>query len=395
MEEACTGIMRLPQELVATIIQENQKDKMTLRSCSLVTHSWTYPSQGPLFSRISFNRDHLSGNNDRFIERFRLLISVRPLLATLVRAVEISLVLDAQLLTYTLQQLVNLECISLNLCQSHWHELSQSMQDTLHDAFRSPQITSVELQDGHFLRSADFSALIGTNPHLKQLSLSSISCEDLGVDQGTHESSLRLSSLALSLDDGSCLNLVRVLHASVSLSNLQCLSVLTTRPEYLAAHASTIEEILRQLNGRPLERLVMNVCLGEPLSGVLDASRLRSIHIKLWWIRPEQHTKPDEWLRWLSDSLKELTRVEEITLEIFYASSLTAYNEWAALDAALERMLSLKRIYVNLDIYDSVSGRWRLLKEYPGTVREDMRSVLPTVASRGLLDVEIAANYPG
>ncbi len=81
--------------------------------------------------------------------------------------------------------------------------------------------------------------------------------------------------------------------------------------------------------------------------------------------------------------------MEEITLEIFYATSLTAYNEWGALDAALERMLSLKRVYVNLDIYDSVSGRWRLLKEYPGTVREDMRSVLPTVARRGLLDVEV------
>ncbi|PBK75268.1 hypothetical protein ARMSODRAFT_1014204 [Armillaria solidipes] len=395
MEKACAGIMRLPQELVATIIQENQKDKTTLRSCSLVTHSWTYPSQGPIFSRISFNRHQLSGNNDRFIERFRLLISVRPLLATLVKAVEISPLFDAQLLTHTLQQLVNLKCISLNLCQSHWHELSQSMQDTLHDAFRSPQITNVELQDGHFLHSADFSALIGTNAHLKQLSLSTISCEDLGVDQGAHESSLRLSSLALSLDDGSCLNLVRVLQASLSLSNLQCLSVLTTQPEYLAEHASTMKGILRQLNGRPLERLVVNVCLGEPLSGVLDISRLRSIQIRLWWTRPERHTKPDEWLRWLSDSLKDLTRVEEITLEIFCASSFTAYNEWGALDAALERMLSLKRVYVNLDMYNSISGRWRLLREYPGTVREDMRSVLPTVASKGLLDVEIAANYPG
>ncbi|KAK0243816.1 hypothetical protein EDD85DRAFT_175611 [Armillaria nabsnona] len=395
MEKAGTGIMRLPQELVATIIQENQQDKTTLRSCSLVAHSWTYPSQGPVFSRISFNRRHLYDNNERFIERFRSLIYVRPLLATLVKAVEISPLLDAKLLTYTLRQLVNLECISLNLRQSRWRELSQSMQDTLLDAFRSPQITSVELQDGHFLHSADFSALIGTNAHLKQLSFSTISCENLGLDQGAHESSLRLSSLSLSLDDGSCLNLVRVLQTSVSLSNLQYLSVLTTRPEYPAEHASIMKGILRQLNGRPLERLVMNVCLGEPLSGVLDISRLRSIQIKLWWIRPEQHTKPDEWLRWLSDSLKELTRVEEITLEIFYASSLTAYNEWGALDAALERMLSLKRVYVNLDFYDSVSGRWRLLKEYPGTVREDMRSVLPTVASRGLLDVEIAANYPG
>ncbi|PBK97217.1 hypothetical protein ARMGADRAFT_1075725 [Armillaria gallica] len=395
MEKACTGIMRLPQELVATIIQENQKDKTTLRSCSLVAHSWTYPSQGPIFSRISFNRHHLYDNNERLIERFRSLISVRPLLATLVKAVEISPLLDAQLLTYTLRQLVNLECISLNLRQSHWHELSQSMQDTLRDAFRSPQINSVELQDGHFLHSADFSALIGTNAHLKQLSFSTISCENLGLDQGAHESSLRLSSLSLSLDDGSCLNLVRVLQTSVSLSSLQYLSVLTTQSEYLAEHASIMKRILRQLNGRPLERLVMNVCLGEPLSGVLDISQLRSIQIKLWWIRPEQHTKPDEWLRWLSDSLKELTRVEEITLEIFYATSLTAYNEWGALDAALERMLSLKRVYVNLDIYDSVSGRWRLLKEYPGAVREDMRSVLPMVASRGLLDVEIAANYPG
>lgn len=136
------------------------------------------------------------------------------------------------------------------------------MQDTLHDAFRSPQITNVELQDGHFLHSADFSALIETNAHLKQLSLSTISCEGLGVDQGAHESPLRLSSLALSLDDGSCLNLVRVLQASLSLSNLQCLSVLTTRPEYLAEHASIMKGILRQLNGKPLERLVMNVCLG-------------------------------------------------------------------------------------------------------------------------------------
>ncbi len=199
MEKACAGIMRLPQELVATIIQETRR---TRRLCDLVLlllapgHT---PSQGPIFSRISFNRHQLSGNNDRFIERFRLLISVRPLLATLVKAVEISPLLSAQLLTHTLQQLVNLECISLNLYQSHWHELSQSMQDTLHDAFRSPQITNVELQDGHFLHSADFSALIGTNAHLKQLSLSTISCEGLGVDQGAHESPLRLSSLALSL----------------------------------------------------------------------------------------------------------------------------------------------------------------------------------------------------
>ncbi|KAK0202151.1 hypothetical protein DFS33DRAFT_1386445 [Desarmillaria ectypa] len=400
----------LPQELIDAIIDENHIDKATLRTCSLVSRSWTYPSQRRIFSHISFNHQSchyhpLQGRRRRDIERFNSFISVHPHLATLVKSIEVSPLLDAYLLGTTLEKLFNLESIYLHLCGYSWDELSLSMRDTLITAFRSLRLTQLEIRDGLFLHYADFLALLGTCRYLKHLSLSAISCEDSVCCENLEGSArfpsgleLELRSLALSLCEPHSA-LVQVLRPSINVSSLQRLLVLTDGSGDLVKRTKVTKEILQQLNGSPLEHLVLNICLGEPLSNLIDISHLRSIHVKLWWISYQQHTKPVVWLRWLTGLFRELAkwhRLEEVTLEIFYMSAFTSYDDdWAALDATLGQIDSLRRVHLGLDAYDSTKARWKNLREYPGCVEDDVRSILPIVAKRRILTIEFAANYPG
>ncbi len=61
-------------------------------------------------------------------------------------------------------------------------------------------------------------------------------------------------------------------------------------------------------------------------------------------------------------------RMEEATFEIFYASDFTVYtNDWAALDAVLGTIQSLRKVHLRLDNYDVARARWRHLKEYPSS----------------------------
>ncbi|KAK0435086.1 uncharacterized protein EV420DRAFT_348801 [Desarmillaria tabescens] len=400
----------LPQELIDAVIDENHTDKETLRTCSLVSRSWTYPSQRRIFSHISFNRGpyhycSLHGRRRRDIERFNSFISIHPCLATLVKSIEISPLLDAHLLGTMFQKLINLESISLHLCGYSWDELSLSMRDTLITAFRSLRLTRFEIRDGLFLHYADFLALLDTCQYLKHLSLSAISCEDLvscgnleGLTRLPNGLKLKLHSLALSLCEPHS-SLVQLLQSSINISSLQQLSVLTDGSGDLVKRTKVTRDILRQLNGSALEHLVLNACLGEPLSNLIDISRLRSIHVKLWWICYQQHTKPVVWLRWLTSLFKELTkwhRLEKVTLEIFYTSTFTSYgNDWAALDATLGQIGSLRRVHLGLDAYDNAKARWKHLMEHPSCAGDDVRSIFPMVAKRRILSVECAANYPG
>ncbi|SJL07869.1 uncharacterized protein ARMOST_11223 [Armillaria ostoyae] len=397
-------ISSLPQELIDAFIDENHGDSTTLRTCSLVCRSWTYPSQRRIFSHVNFNHHSLHGRRQRDIERVNSFISIHPYIATFVKSIEVSPLLDAHLLGAILKKLVSLESISLHLCGYSWDELSLSMRDILITAFRSPRLTKLEIRNGQFLRCADFLALLGACQHPKHLSLSAISCEDLvscesleGLTQLPNGLELQLRSLALSLCEPQSA-LIQLLH-SIDVGSLRRLLVLTDGSGDLAKRTKVTKEILRQLNGSHLEHLVLNVCLGEPLSNLMDISRLRSIHVKLWWLCYQQHTKPVEWLRWLTGLFRELSkwhRLEEVTLEIFYQSAFTSYgDDWATLDATLGQIESLRRVHLGLDAYNSAKARWRHLREYSGCVEDDVRSVLPILAKRRILSIEVAANYPG
>ncbi|PBK75217.1 hypothetical protein ARMSODRAFT_971163 [Armillaria solidipes] len=367
-----TTIGGLPQEIIDAIIEKNHIDKATLHVCSLVSRSWTYPSQRQMFSHISFNRSchyhSLHSRRRRDIERFNSFISIHPYLSMLVKSIEVSPLLDARLLGSTLEKLINLESIYLHLCGYSWDELSPSMRETLITAFRSLRLTQLEIREGLFLHYADFVALLATCPYLKYLSLTAISCEDL------------------------------LLQPLINISGLQRLSVLTDGSGGLAKSMKVTKEILRLLNGSPLEHLVLNVCLAESLSNLIDTSHIRSMYIKLWWICRQQHTKPVEWLRWLTNLFRELSkwhRLEEVTLEIFYQSAFTSYgDDWATLDATLGQIESLRRVHLGLDAYDNAKARWRHLREYPSCVANDVRNVLPILARRRILSIEVAANYP-
>ncbi|KAK0243867.1 hypothetical protein EDD85DRAFT_178055 [Armillaria nabsnona] len=405
-------ISGLPQEIIDAIIEKNHIDKATLQTCSLVSRSWTYPSQRQIFSRISFNRcqsshyHSLHSRRRRDIERFNSFIAIHPYLATLVKSIEVSPLLDAPLLRTTLEKCVNLENIYLHLCGSSWDELSPSMRETLVTAFRSLHLTQLEIRDGLFLHYADFLALLATCQHLKYLSLSAISCEDLGccgnlvgsVQLPNGELELQLHSLALSSCEPHSA-LVQLLQPLINISGLRRLSVLTDGSGGLVKRTMVTKEILRLLNGSSLEHLLLNVCLGEPLSNLIDTSHIRSMHVKLWWICYQQHTKPVEWIRWLTGLFKELSkwhRLEDVTLEIFYQSAFTSYgDDWDALDATLGQIGSLRSVHLGLDAYDSAKARWKHLREYPGCVADDVRSVLPILAKRRILSIEVAANYPG
>ncbi|SJL07867.1 uncharacterized protein ARMOST_11221 [Armillaria ostoyae] len=399
-----TTISGLPQEIIDAIIEKNHIDKATLHACSLVSRSWTYPSQRQMFSHISFNRSYhyhsLHSRRRRDIERFNSFISIHPYLSMLVKSIEVSPLLDAHLLGSTLEKLINLESIYLHLCGYSWDELSPSMRETLITAFRSLRLTQLEIREGLFLHYADFVALLATCPYLKYLSLTAISCEDLVCCGNLIRSAqlpngglkLQLRSLALSLCEPHSA-LVQLLQPLINISGLQRLSVLTDGSGGLAKSMKVTKEILRLLNGSPLEHLVLNVCLAESLSNLIDTSHIRSMHIKLWWICRQQHTKPVEWLRWLTGLFRELSkwhRLEEVTLDIFYQSAFTSYgDDWATLDATLGQIESLRRVHLGLDAYDNAKARWRHLREYPSCVTNDVRNVLPILAKRRILSIEV------
>ncbi len=418
MEKRCTGFSTLPQELIDAIIVENQNDKATLRACCLVSRSWTYISQRHIYSQIRFNNNkrqyyYAKGHNRREMERFHALICAYPHIATLVRAIEVSPHLDAQLLALILEKLINLEGVSLDLCGYHWDEISLSIQGTILATLRSLRIANLKLREGSFLHCADFLALLGAcGGHLKHLSLSDVSWDDLETAPTAAFSGrlrLQLDSLALSLYEYSYFLLVQLLQSSADVSRLRRLSVLTAGSVDLVKRICVTKEILKQLDGSPLKHLMLNVCLGgkpryfvqaaclmthaEPLSDLIDISQLCSIHMKLWWIRPEQHPRPGDWLRWLTTSFKELAKhevLEEVTFEIFYASDISVYaDEWAALDATLGGSRSLRRVNVKLDNYDCARAGWKRSREYSSSVGDGVMMILPTLAKQGVLSVEV------
>ncbi|KAK0187727.1 hypothetical protein F5146DRAFT_724756 [Armillaria mellea] len=405
-------ISGLPQELIDAIIENYHIDKAALKACSLVNRSWTYSSQRQMFSHISFNRcqsfhcHSLHSRRCRDIERFNSFISIHPYLAMLVKSIEVSPLLDAHLLGSMLEKLTNLESINLHLCGYSWDELSQSMRDTLITAFRSLHLTHIEIRDGMFLHYPDFLALLTTCQYLKYLSLSAVSCEDLvycrnivgSIQLPNGGLELQLSSLALSLCEPHSA-MVQLLQPLININGLQRLSVLTDGSGSLAKRAKVTKEILRMVNGSSLEHLVLNVCLDESLSNLIDTSHIRSMHIKLWWICRQQYMQPVEWIRWLIGLFRELSKwhlLEEVTLEIFYQNTFTSYgDDWAILDATLGQIEPLRRVHLGLDAYDSAKARWTHLREYPDCVARDVGSVLPILAKRGILFIEVAANYPG
>lgn len=406
MKGHCARLSSLPNEIIDAIVDENQDDKAALRACSLINHSWTYSSQRHIFSRVNFNNKGTNNlgqrHSQRSIEQFYTLICAHPSIATLVKAVDVSPLLDARLLARTLEKLTELENISINLCGFHWDELSLYLRDTLVGTLRSLRITNLELHEGQFLHCEDFLALLGSSSHLRRLTLVGVSCGKFSDSQlrakNANGLELQLESLAISLYDHSYCPLLKLLQSSVNLSSLDRLSVLTAGSGHLAERVVIAREILGRLSGSPLTHLALNVCLGEPLSNLIDVSQLRSIHIRLWWIRLDRHAKPDEWLRWMYAIFQEFAqwhRMEEATFEIFYASDFTVYtNDWAALDAVLGTIQSLRKVHLRLDNYDVARARWRHLKEYPSSLGDDTKSVLPALAKRKILFVEVAANFP-
>ena len=60
------GNPRVPQELVSEVLDHLVNDTATLRSCSLVTRSWIYPSRRHLFNTILFTADEITKWNRSF-----------------------------------------------------------------------------------------------------------------------------------------------------------------------------------------------------------------------------------------------------------------------------------------------------------------------------------------
>ncbi|KAK0202156.1 hypothetical protein DFS33DRAFT_1276921 [Desarmillaria ectypa] len=311
--------------------------------------------QSPTFNDNRTNY-FIQRRRQRTIEQFYSLICAHPHIATLVRAIEVSPLLDTQPLARTLEKLTGLENISIDL----------------------------------FPLLCGLLSPFGGSGHLKRPTLSGVSCGGISDSQIRAENTgglqLQLESLAISLYEHSYFPLLKLLQSSVNLSRLHQLSVFLTGPGHPAERVGITEEILRQLNSSSLKHLVLNVRLGEPLSYLIDVSNEAEIHIKLWWMRLDQHTKPGEWLRWMSTIFWELVqwhRLEE-------ASDFRVYiDEWAALDAVLGRIQSLRKVYARLDNYDAARARWRYSREYPSSLRDDAKGVLPTLAKKKKFFVEL------
>ena len=139
----------IPQDIIDNIIRNiGTHEKSLLRTYTLVSHSFLYPSRKRLFA-------HISLHSTQYCRGFLNLLVGHPYLQSYVKTLNISyhsLLRDNPAFENDLLPLLHLLLCSLEelrfgalIMPVDWHDLSTNLRDTLSDMIHSPSLTFLTL----------------------------------------------------------------------------------------------------------------------------------------------------------------------------------------------------------------------------------------------------------
>lgn len=182
----------VPNELVASILDNLHSDTHALLNCALVGRAWAYPSQRGIFRQIVLELPLLyipttsyETKIEAFLETSELLLSsfnTNPSLVSYVRSLQLikfrklpESAMCYQEAVYNatasiVQQLSNCNVDKVKLLV-HWNDLSHSLKASLTGMLRSPSITSLTLSQLYISTFAEVASWLSHMPHLKALNV--------------------------------------------------------------------------------------------------------------------------------------------------------------------------------------------------------------------------------
>ncbi|SJL14139.1 uncharacterized protein ARMOST_17594 [Armillaria ostoyae] len=210
----------IPQELIDYILEYLHEDILTLRTCSLVSHSF-WPSTLPHiyheivlvhFSEMDMFREYHPG---KLYQCYKLsnLLCINPDISRFVRTLSIcSDVEGVQLLGQDssfppiLSKLSNLACIKMvnRNTLSDWMLFPEDSRSALLSVFQSPALTTLHLDGMDNIPDSDTRLILsrGSSSSLRHLSLKWVSISLCPPVRQSRETLPVLESLALAGDDG-------------------------------------------------------------------------------------------------------------------------------------------------------------------------------------------------
>ncbi|PBK87031.1 hypothetical protein ARMGADRAFT_1168901 [Armillaria gallica] len=285
----------IPLELVDIIISECHLDISTLRSCSLVSRSWSPLAQSHLFSHVRIEPEGLCTfpgglySTDEFsyhveyqgvpsanfshcgkLATFAALLKSTPHLGPFVKELHVGAYLD--------------ELFSLTM---KFHKLQSWEEMPIIAISDSPKLTYLELSHIMFPSVSSFLIFLGTLPALRVLILDGDVCIEnaTSLSQGQIvRSKSQLRALTVHTTPSSYCTILDCLlspSSPIDVVGIQSLSLFCRLRDKITPNTAVTQsttQLLTQISG-PLEHLRLPVTLTDPLFKLISASRLQSLYI--------------------------------------------------------------------------------------------------------------------
>ncbi|SJL00437.1 uncharacterized protein ARMOST_03750 [Armillaria ostoyae] len=388
----------IPQELVDSIIDEIPvEDSDTLRTCTLVNHSFFPRSHKRLFSTVvlrSCSYKHANASIDPY-RRFMRFVSRYAHYASLVKDIQLHDVYlpvsgswftqDDTIIPQILSHLPHLESISISSFNSC---LSFPIMSALRNLFASPK-----------LRSISFSKVLFYSPSYPLLSLFSRASGPKtihiygGVSYGTHDESpppsrnhisCQVDSLSIKMYPAAAADFIDCLlsrRSTVDVSSLRKLHIWTTWMK----HAAIFNQLLAATRST-LEELVIHT--SNSSSRQLDISHVPRIQCFVMCLM-SNFPPPLTALARLFGRPSERCLMEEVDLYLLVKPDMLLQfpsSDGAALDDILVSVRRRVNIYVTVESSD-VNGK---TKYEQASVKKVIES-LPGLHAKGILTVEASS----
>ncbi|KIY61481.1 hypothetical protein CYLTODRAFT_447693 [Cylindrobasidium torrendii FP15055 ss-10] len=273
----------IPQELVESVLDQLAFDREALKTCSLVSRSFSHRSRKLLFANIVLEPKETSKRNpsEDFAGLLSRSLSVAPLVQALTlynfsRGRSSWFSQDRTTVPYILRSLTNLN--RLTLSGRHYDRRwdgSSDINPVLCRAISQPQLRSLTLAYASFLQPSDFLLLFADCPNLRHVRLSHVYISDQFTLQllppipSAQVTRPRIESLLIqNVPTG----LIDVLHDAVDLSSLRKLQFYNNGT---TASSDPFQNLL-EAAGESLEQVIFHGYSSSPANGI-DLSQVPNI----------------------------------------------------------------------------------------------------------------------
>jgi hypothetical protein len=171
-------IMKLPQELIDSVIDYFRDEYWTMRMCSLVCRSWLPPCRRHIFRSVVFYAK-CSHHATSYSQRLHSMLLNAPHIASYIQELKMYesnmeyWIGSDQSLPLVLRSLTNLNKIEFRrLC---WTSLSLDLKQSITSVLELPSLTFIVIEDGSFVDIDHLLSLLEHTRALTRLSLTGIS----------------------------------------------------------------------------------------------------------------------------------------------------------------------------------------------------------------------------